>query len=244
MLLKVKPPFNIPTVPHLINSVFLLSSPPLGVSTPIPALGLEALEPLSESIGEVLPADCTGRKVRPEIIAMLRICHCVAEKIPLLGLNTALRCIGESIDLGSEGLSAERAECAPGVKFTAGPVHVAGADVPASEDLVGAVCVGPLGQQAARRTGELAMADVGLVLEGVVLRDNLVGAEVCGLEVAPLGAVLPSPAYRTGIREALVQVAGTSNILLTRAFSLEVAVDERSERLPCCPAVNDGLGAL
>ena len=211
---------------------------------PISPLRLIALQPAAQRISEVLPANRAAREVRPEVIAMLGISHRVPKQILLASLLAALRGLGERVDLGREGLAAKRAQCAPGVELTTGPVDVAWADVPATEDLVGAVGVGPLGEQAAGRVGELAVADILLVFEGVKFGHDLVGTEVGGLEVTPLSAVLPGPANGGRVGEALVEVAGTSHVLLARALSLEVAVDEGSKCLPRCPAVNDGLCAL
>jgi hypothetical protein len=210
----------------------------------IATLRLVALQPTAQRIGKVLPADRAAREVRPEVVAVLGIGHCVSEQVLLASLLAALRGLGERVDLGREGLAAKRAQCAPGVELTTGPVDVAWADVPATEDLVGAVRVGPLGEQAAGRVGELAVADILLVIEGVKLGHNLVGTEVGGLKVAPLSAVLPGPANGRRVGEALVKIAGTSHVLLARALSLEVAVDEGSKCLPRCPAVDDGLCAL
>lgn len=88
------------------------------------------------------------------------------------------------------------------------------------------------------------MADITLVLERVELGDDLVGTEVSRLEVAPLSAILPGPADSGGIRETLVEVTGTSDVLSSGALSLQVVIDERCEGLPGRPSVDYRLCAF
>jgi hypothetical protein len=145
---------------------------------------LVALQPRCQRISEVLPRDCTTGEVSPEVVAVLRIRHRVSEDEALCSLLTALGRVGSGEDLGGKGLSAQGRECAPRVEFTARPVRVGGANVPAAEDGVGPGDVGPQGEQRGGRIGELAVADVTLVSKRVVLGDDLVGAEVGRLEVS------------------------------------------------------------
>jgi hypothetical protein len=83
VMLKIIVVINVPIPSHLVDVIFtpsvstLLSIPPLRVA--IPTLRLVALQPLAQRISEVFPADRTAREVRPEIVTMLCIRHCVAE---------------------------------------------------------------------------------------------------------------------------------------------------------------------
>ena len=149
-----------------------------------PLLRLEALQPPIQRLIKEVPARLPKRDRSPEIIAMLRILQHIPKDLILILLLSALGRLGESLRLGSPGLGRQRRERAPGVEFTAGPVQLRGADVPAAEDGVGAVGLRPFGEEGGFGGGELAVADVALVGEGVVLGDELVGAEVGGLEVA------------------------------------------------------------
>ena len=88
------------------------------------------------------------------------------------------------LDLRRHGLDASGRQGAPGVEFAVGPVCVGGPDGPAAEEGVCATYSRPGGEDGGVCGGELAVADVGPVGEGVVTRDKLVGAEVCGLEEA------------------------------------------------------------
>lgn len=175
---------------------------------------------------------------------MLCIRHGVAKEIPLAGLNTTLWRSSERVDLGCERFRAEGRQSAPRIELASRPVHVARANVPAAENAVGAVCVGPLRQKRARCVGKLAVTDVVLVLERVVLGNDLVGTEVSRLEVAPLRAVLPCPADGSRVAEALVEIAVTGDVLLSRACSLQIAVDKRRESLPSGPPVDYGFSPL
>jgi hypothetical protein len=70
-----------------------------------------------------------------------------------------------------ERLSTQRGQRSPGIKLASRPVDLRGTDVPAAEDLVSAFSVGPGREQGRFGGGELAVADVFLVGQGVVFRD-------------------------------------------------------------------------
>lgn len=147
-------------------------------------LRLKALQPPIQRLIKEVPARLPKRNRSPEIIAMLRILQHIPKDLILILLLSALRRLGEGLRLGSPGLGRQRGERAPGVEFTAGPVQLRGTDVPAAKDGVGAVGLRPFGEEGGFGGGELAVTDVALVGEGVVLGDELVGTEVGGLEVA------------------------------------------------------------
>ena len=115
---------------------------------------------------------------------MLRILQHIPKQFSLTGLSPTLRRHLRDADARREGLRRGWGERAPWVEFAVGPVRVAGADGPAAEDGVGAVGAGPVGEEVRGRGGELAVADVVLVAEGVVFGDELSGAEVGRLEVS------------------------------------------------------------
>lgn len=99
---------------------------------------------------------------------MLRILQHITENLILVLALSALGRRGERIRVWCPGLRGERRQRAPGIKLAARPVQLAGADVPAAEDGVSAVGLRPVGEERCLSGGELAVADVALVLEGVV----------------------------------------------------------------------------
>ena len=145
LMIKIIKHLNPPFSPHFKNSVCLLCSPLVPLS--IAPFWLVALQPLTQCVSKVLPGNCTSCKVGSEVVAVLRIWHCVSKDVPLACLNTALGCIGECIDLGRERFGTERGKRSPRVELAARPVYVRGANVPATEDAVGTVCVRPLREQ-------------------------------------------------------------------------------------------------
>ena len=145
---------------------YLLPQPPHLMP---PLLRLKALQPPIQRLIKEVPARLPKRNRRPEIIAMLRILQHIPKDLVLILLLSALGRLGEGLRVGSPGLGRQRGERAPGVEFTAGPVQLRGADVPAAEDGVGAVGLRPFGEEGRFGGGELAVADVVLVLERVVL---------------------------------------------------------------------------
>lgn len=130
-------------------------------------LSLKAPQPPGQRISKVLSTHRSARKRRPEIKAMLRILHHIPKYLtPSLSLSTR----GGFSKLPyarRKRLRAKRRQSAPGVEFAAAPVCVGGADVPAAEDGVCACGIGPGGKEGGGRGGELAVADVALVGEGV-----------------------------------------------------------------------------
>jgi hypothetical protein len=107
---------------------------------------------------------------------MLRILNHIAKQLLSLRLDPTLGHFITDLHPWRKRLRAGGRERAPGVEFAVGPVRVGGPDGPAAEDAVRAVCGGPFGQQGARGVGELAVADVLLVREGVVFGDELARA--------------------------------------------------------------------
>lgn len=166
------------------NFMFLLIMYTTPLSLYLTLLRLVALQPPVKRLVEEVATRLAQRNRGPEIVAMLRVLEHVAENLVLVLLLTALGRLGEGTHARRKGLCGQRGERAPRVEFTTRPVKLARADVPAAEDGVGGVGAWPVGEEGLWRCGELTVADVGLVLEGVVFGDELVGAEVCGLEVA------------------------------------------------------------
>jgi len=116
---------------------------------------------------------------------MLRIREHIAKQLAwTLRLATRRDRVGEQLDAGCKGLCRGGREGAPGVEFAVGPVGVGGPDGPAAKDTVRTVDERPVGEEGARGVGELAVANVALVRKGVELADELIGAEVGGLEEA------------------------------------------------------------
>jgi len=106
------------------------------------------------------------------------------ELVPARLLSTLGHILNDLDALGREGLSGSGRESAPWVEFTVGPISVRRTDIPASEDLVGAGGVWPFREEGLGSVGELAVADVLLVLKRVVLGHELLGSKVGGLEVS------------------------------------------------------------
>ena len=182
-----------------------ISLPPTTITPP----RLKTLQPLRQRSCKIASTHRPRRKRRPKIITMLRALHHVPKNTALPLLLATLGRIRKSPRLRRIELILvrQRRERSPGIKLPTAPVHVGGPDVPAAEDLVCALHVGPFGQEVALCGGELAVADVALVVERVVFGDELVVAEVGGLEEAPLRAVLPGPADARGILESLAEIA-------------------------------------
>jgi hypothetical protein len=136
-----------------------------------PPLRPKTLQPPIQSIRKIPPTNRTARiqTLRPKIVTMLRIRHDVPEDFVTVLLIPALRRVCKLPHLGRKRLIRQRGKSAPRIEFTTTPVRVGRADVPAAEDSVGAVGVGPLGEAVfGRGGGELAVAKVFLVREGVV----------------------------------------------------------------------------
>ena len=144
----------------------------------------KALQPRSQRIRKVLPADLAAHKIGSEIKAMLRVLERISENPLRAAALAALWGLLERLDLGRKRLRGQGGESAPGVEFAAAPVDLRGPDVPAAEFPVREIDEGPFGEEGARGRWELAVADVALVAEGVVFREELMWAQVCGLEVA------------------------------------------------------------
>lgn len=106
--------------------------------------------------------------------------------------------------IGAEGLGGHGGEGTPRVELAVAPVDVAGADGPAAEAGVEAVDVWGCGEEGYGGVGELGLAHLGGGGEGVVFGGDLVGAKVCGLEIAEFGAGLPGPGNDVGILEQAV----------------------------------------
>ena len=116
---------------------------------------------------------------------MLRVLEDQAEQLVPAGLHSTLGYVLDDLNaLGREGLSRSGGKSAPWVEFTVGPISVRRTDIPASEDLVGAGGVWPFREEGLGSVGELAVADVLLVLKRVVLGHELLGSKVGGLEVS------------------------------------------------------------
>ena len=144
----------------------------------------KALQPRSQRIRKILPADLAAHKIGSEIKAVLRVLERISENPLRAAALAALWGFLECLDLGCKWLRGQGGKGAPGVVFAPAPVDLRGPDVPAAEFLVCEIDEGPFGEEGARGRWELAVADVALVAEGVVFREELVWAQVCGLEVA------------------------------------------------------------
>jgi len=106
--------------------------------------------------------------------------------------------------IGAEGLGGHGGEGTPRVELAVAPVDVAGADGPAAEAGVEAVDVWGCGEEGYGGVGELGLAHLEGGGEGVVFGGDLVGAKVCGLEIAEFGAGLPGPGDVVGILDQAV----------------------------------------
>lgn len=102
---------------------------------------------------------------------MLCVGDRVSKHLIIILLVSALGRFRERARSRGPGLGGQGRERAPGVEFSAGPVGVGGAEVEAAEDFVGEIGAWPLWEGGGARGGELAVADVFLVFEGVVFAD-------------------------------------------------------------------------
>lgn len=174
---------------------------------------------------------------------MLSIGDQVAKDLPGAGGNIALGDLLRDLDARSKGLGGQGRKGVPGVVLATAPVDVGWAHVPALGGTVGLLGLRSDGQVSALDAGrELAVAEVLVVLDGLVFGEDRVLGVVDGLIVAPFAAVLPDPADEVRILAGLVELALQGLRLVgLLAVGHGIGVDHLGERRPGSEAFGHGL---
>lgn len=139
---------------------------------------LEALQPFRQSICEELPTHRSSGKCCPKIERMLCIRHYISKNFINILAFSAFRRSLEGVRMGRIRLIGEWRESTPRVKLATAPVNIRRADIPASEVIISLISARPVGEEWLLGIRELAVADIDLMLEAIVSRDELVFTEI------------------------------------------------------------------